>query len=257
MKILWLIPLTVDKAFQFTSKNELARGLVENGHVVETVVAYRKEKIRLDGFSHVEYVHTPEGSVAAMLRFHVLMLTAVWKTSADVVMFGFQSTHLIPLCAICSFWRKRATFVMDIRTVPVDLRSNLGSKIEVLRYEAAIRIADYFCDGITVITPMLADTVRPKLKRIWNKMGVWTSGVCFEDFKQTGPDMREELGLKGKKILFHHGTLSPNRGVQDAIRAVALLRGMKSRIWFSYWLAMVWDGVNWSHSQMILDFRTG
>ena len=54
-----------------------------------------------------------------------------------------------------------------------------------------------FCDGVTVITPMLGETVRPYLRRLESKMGVWTSGVCLDHFERTGANMREELALEG------------------------------------------------------------
>ncbi len=225
MKIVWLIPLTVDGAFQFTSKNEMARGLAEQGHEMETVVAYRKEKIPLDGFSHVEYVHTPPSSVAARVRFHWRMFSAALATDAEAVMFGSQVCHLLPFLRLFALFRgRRPRYVLDIRTIPVDLDHGWRSKREVWRYNAAIRLADRFCDGMTVITPMLGDTVRPHLKHIRGELGVWTSGVCLEHFEPEGGSMRLELGLDNKRVLLYHGTLSPNRGLQDAIRAVASLK---------------------------------
>jgi len=223
MKILWFVPLTVDKAFQFTSKNELARALTQLGHEVETVVAYCKIEVALDGFSAVKYVFTPERSHLAKFRFHCKMLVAAWKTNADVVMFGFQAAHLIPFVRFCSLWRKCPVLIMDIRTVPVDLRPGVRGKLDKFRYLFSVLIADYFCDGLTVITPMLGETVRPKLKRLKNDMGVWTSGVDLQHFSRNGEDMREPLGLVNKKVLIHHGTLSPNRGLQSVIKSLPIL----------------------------------
>jgi hypothetical protein len=59
MKVHWLIPLTCDDTFQFTSKNELARAYRELGHEITTTVAYVNKRTRMDGFSDVEYVYTP------------------------------------------------------------------------------------------------------------------------------------------------------------------------------------------------------
>jgi len=141
------------------------------------------------------------------------------------VMFGSQACHFLPLLRLLSAFRKRRpVYTLDIRTVPVDLDHGWRSKLEVWRYNSAIRLADRFCEGITVITPMLGETVEPHLKRIRN-LGVWTSGVCLEHFEPVGDSMREELRLSDKKVMLYHGTLSPNRGLQDAIRALSLLKG--------------------------------
>lgn len=224
MKILWLIPLTVDATFQFTSKNELARALTEQGHEIETVVAFCENNIPLDGFSHVDYFHTPNSSVTSKFGFHLRMLRAAWLNGTDAVIFGVQAAHLIPFAAFFGLRRKPPIFILDIRTVPVDIRPDWQSLVGDLRYRLAIRLADWFCDGITVITPMLGHTITPKLKRIRSKLGVWTSGVCLEHFDRSGPSMRSPLGLNHKKVLLYHGILSPNRGLQAAIQAVALLR---------------------------------
>ncbi len=224
MKILWLIPLTVDSAYQFTSRNELARALTEQGHEVNTVVSYRKEKVALTGFSEVEYIQTTPGSLLAKLRFHYRMLSAAWTSQADAVIFGLAAIHLLPIALLRGLVGRRPIFIMDIRSVPVDVRANWRGRRDILWYKMAILIANRFSDGVTVITPALAETVRPKLTRIRDRIGIWTSGVRLEDFEREGPSMRDALGLNSKKVLLHHGTLSPNRGLQDAIRAISLLR---------------------------------
>jgi glycosyltransferase involved in cell wall biosynthesis len=225
MKILWLIPVTVDRAFQFTSRNELARGLQELGHRIETVVGYREEQVMLDGFSKVEYVHTGKETIFAMLHYHWRMLRAAFHTDADVVMFGVNVGHLIPIAWLRGLWGKKPKLVLDIRTVPVEMEPGLSTKVEILRYNLAVDAAERFCDGITVITSILGETIRGRLKRLTGKIGVWASGVCLEHFEREGPDVRRELGLTEKRVLFHHGTLSPNRGLQAAIQALALLKG--------------------------------
>ena len=224
MKLHWLIPLTVDAAFQFTSKNELARGYRDLGHEITTTVAYINDKIPMDGFTDIEYCHTPKGSWLAKLGFHWKMLRSAWTSNPDVLMFGFQAAHLIPFASLFGLRRNRPRFILDIRTVPVDVSGGMRGKMELWRYQSAIKIADWFCDGMTVITPMLGDTVRPHLKRIHAKMGVWTSGVHLEQFEREGTNRREALGLSGKRVLLYHGVLSPNRGLQNALHAMNMLR---------------------------------
>ena len=224
MKLHWLIPITVDQTFQFTSKNEMARAFKARGHDITTTVAYVNEKTPLSGFTHVDYVCTPAGSLLGKVKFHWKMLESTWKTKSDVVMFGFQAAHLIPLAWLFRMGKNKPRLIMDIRTVPVDVRSGIKGKIELWRYRLSLRIANWFCDGVTVITPMLGETVRPYLRRLKNKMGVWTSGVCLEHFERSGSDMRNELGLEGKQVLLYHGVLSPNRGLQNALYAFDSLK---------------------------------
>ena len=223
MNIHWLIPITVDAAFQFTSKNEMARAYKALGHKITTTAAYVNEKIPLDGFSDVDYVHTPSASAWRKLVFHWQMFKSIWSSKADVIMFGFQATHLLPFACIIGLLIGRPKLIMDIRTVPVDLEGSRG-KIETLRYQLALKLANWFCDGFTVITPMLGETVLPKMQRLADKMGVWTSGVHLDQFERSGEDRRMELGLQDKRVLLYHGVMSPNRGLQNALRAVYSLR---------------------------------
>ena len=223
MRLHWIIPLTVDAAFQFTSKNEMARAVRGLGHDITTTVGYINNKIELDGFTSVDYIHTPAKSLISKLLFHWKLLKSVWASNADVVMFGVQAAHLIPFARLLRFGRNKPKLILDIRTVPVDL-NGLRGKIETWRYAFSLRMADWCCDGITVITPMLGDTVKPKLKRIHNRMGVWTSGVHLDQFEREGENRRKELGLEDKQVLLYHGVMSPNRGLQNAMKAMASLR---------------------------------
>ncbi len=221
MKILWIIPVTVDTMLQLTSCSGLARPLSRYGHQVVTVAAYRKRKEHIDGFSHIDYVHTPPGAILRKFWFHLRMLFSIWTTDADVVIFGYQAGHLIPLSSLSTLWRKRPLYLLDIRTVPVDVKPGFAGRQDVGRYKSALRLADRYCDGITAITPMLADTLRPVLKRLKNRrMGIWASGVELEQFDPKGLSKRSELGLNDKYVIIYHGVISPNRGLQNVVRAM-------------------------------------
>ena len=71
---------------------------------------------------------------------------------------------------------------------------------------------------------MVRNLILPRLKRLKGKIGVWTSGVNLSHFERQGENCRKEMGLEGKKILIYHGVLSPNRGLQNVVRALDILR---------------------------------
>jgi len=145
-------------------------------------------------------------------------------TDVDVIMVGVNVAHLLPFVRLGYLGRNRPKLVMDVRTIPVDVPTGISGKALVGRYQFALTLADTFADGVTVITRALGDRAKDRLKRLHKNIGVWTSGVQLEHFQRTGPDRRTELGLQGKLVLFHHGTLSANRGLQNAIRAVGKLQ---------------------------------
>lgn len=232
MRILWIIPLIIDTANQFTSRNELARALSKQGHTVSTVVAYRNKRLPLTGFTSVKYIKIRSRSIQDAVKFRIRLIKEAVLSDADVIYIGNGAAFILPFVFVKKLWKTKQHLVMDIRSVVVDKRKGIKGYLDVFRYNIAIRFANIFCDGITVITTMLADTVRPKLTRIRHKIGVWTSGVDLNHFKSEGGSVRDSLGLHSKEVIIHHGVLSPNRGLQNVIKAVDLLRYEKPNLHF-------------------------
>lgn len=224
MKILWLVPIILGDRLQITSRNELARSLRDRGHEITTVVGLRDNTLKVDGFSGVKYVRMTPPNVIKTIKFHLTMLFSLWNTKAQIIIFGISSAHLLPFSFLLNYLQKNRILVLDIRTVPVDFTSGCNRKFQMWRYYFALKLANRFCDGVTVITPMLLKTVKPYFYRIPNRIGVWSSGVHFDHFKSDGPSMRRTLKLQDKKVLFYHGILSLNRGIQNAIRAIDLIK---------------------------------
>ncbi len=222
MKVLYLIARTVDVVHQNTTENELARSLRKLGHHIITLVGYENEKRPLDGFSTVEYIHIPHGSWRRKIVHHISLLQAVMRFRGDVVMFSFSLAHIIVLARLLFIRRCRPVLILDIRSVPVDVESGLRGKILLARYNFSLKVANWLCDGLTTITPMLADTLRPSVPKV-RDIGIWASGVNLDQFEKSGISYRKRLGLQGKQILFHHGIISANRGLQNAMRAFASL----------------------------------
>jgi glycosyltransferase involved in cell wall biosynthesis len=191
-------------------------------------VGLRDNSQRVDGFSSVKYMKLFPCKILKTIKFHLTMLFSLWSTDADIVIFGTSSVHLLPFCYFFNHFKKKRFLVLDIRTVPVDLKNGWNKNFQIWRYQFSLKLANRFCDAVTVITPMLLQTVRPYLNRISKKIGVWSSGVCFEYFHS----MRKDLGLEDKKVLFYHGILSPNRGIQNAIKALSLLKDKMSDLVF-------------------------
>ena len=224
-KILYIFPRIVDTVIQNTTENEIARSLGMRGYKVETVVGYKQEKKILDGFDQVRYIHRLEG-LSGIVRHHAVMLKHMVKTEADVVLAAYTAMHLVVLARLLRIGRKHnPIWLMDIRSVPVDLSRNWRSRMVQLRYRLGLFLADRFCDGVTLITPALAESVAPVLKRLNTRIGIWESGVNLEHFspEARSKNMRRELNLTGKTVLLYHGVMSPNRGLQNLILAFTML----------------------------------
>jgi glycosyltransferase involved in cell wall biosynthesis len=207
--------------FMLVEKNEIARSIRKLGHKIKAVVSSNYRHTGTDGFSCVYYSRPIKPQWANKFLYHVKMLYVGLSGDYDVALFTVHSSHLIPFIKIGSCFRHRKpNLILDIRTVPVDLTNDLKSKFELFRYNLSIKLADIFSDGLTCITPMLGNTLKNKLRRL-KKIGYFQTGVNFRMFNPARSNsLKTSLGLKDRFIVFYHGVLSPNRGLQNAIKAI-------------------------------------
>ena len=225
MTILWIVPMTIDENPLYCVKNEYAKAIKKQGYYISTIVGFNKYRPFLDGFSNVKYYKIRKLNFLYKIIYHFVLQIETIRSNVDVIIFGINAAHLIPIAKLGMSLHKRKILVLDVRTVPVDVKPSLKGIIQLLRYKLAIKIADKFCNGITTITPLLAETIRPKLRRLKNKIGYFSTGVNFELFNpENAVSLKDKLGLSGKFVLIYHGTLSPNRGLQNVVKAVANLR---------------------------------
>lgn len=209
-----------------SEKNEIARSIKSIGHEIAGIFCFIKEKVDMDGFSNSIYFQLRRPKWLFTLFYHLKLLFSAINPKYDVILFGVHSTHLIFLLRFIFFLTShKVILVLDIRSVPVDLNKDIRSRIELFRYNLSLKIADFFCDGITCITPMLGNTIKPRLNKLREKLGYFQTGVNFKLFDPSKSiSQRKALKLDHKFILLYHGVLSPNRGLQSVIRAVALCK---------------------------------
>lgn len=227
-QILYIFPRIVDTVLQNTTENEIARSLTKLGNTITTIVAYKDTMTELDGFTRTIYVKNPGIKILNVLKYHTVLLWHMAFMRSDVVLVNFPAMHLVPIAVVLQKLLFRKTlFVMDIRSVPVDVAAGIRGKILNFRYRLGLTLANYFCDGMTVITPALRDTILDKVPRLKGNIGIWESGVNLSHFENSQSseqsELAKQLGLDSKKVLIYHGVMSPNRGLQSIISAISLL----------------------------------
>jgi glycosyltransferase involved in cell wall biosynthesis len=217
-----------------SEKNEIARSIRETGHKIMAVINSGDQSVNMDGFSQVSFFRVVKPRWMNKILYHLKMLTVALFDDYDIALFGVHSSHLIPILKIAArFRRSKPGLILDIRTVPVDLSNNIRSKIVSIRYNTSIKIADLFCDGITCITPMLGSTIEPKLRKFKKKIGYFQTGVNFRIFDPSKAlSLKKSFGLENRFIVIYHGVLSPNRGLQDTLNAIAICKQQISNILF-------------------------
>jgi glycosyltransferase involved in cell wall biosynthesis len=136
---------------------------------------------------------------------------------------------MLPFNILAKLRLLRTSFVLDIRSCPVDLT---GARYSVSRgrYELAIRFAKRFYEGITVITELYRQDIASRFGINKNDIGVWSSGVSAQLFDPARVDRRRvesiqsHLALDDRMVVMYHGVLSAFRGLQNAVKALAILR---------------------------------
>jgi glycosyltransferase involved in cell wall biosynthesis len=84
-----------------------------------------------------------------------------------------------------------------------------------------------------MITEKMKTDLQKKTNNFKKKVCVWSSGVDSKLFDPgKAADIREELGFKNRYVIMYHGVLSPNRGLQEAIEAIAIVRKSHPEIMF-------------------------
>lgn len=139
----------------------------------------------------------------------------------------FNTSNPLLLRQAISFKKKcDAKLVFDVRTLPAStgkIRRYLNEKL----LRANLRYAASRFDGVTYITQEMRRFCRAAYDLPSHPTAVWTSGVKPEVFRRE----RFEHNTGPFKILYH-GTIVMNRGLDYAIRALALLSDIDVRMEF-------------------------
>ena len=219
-----------------TSRLELAKAFSRAGHSLRIVGRYRAapSRPRLAGIRPrpllVRQVFPdPLGGLFFQVQVLFLTMGAVVRGVDLVLVDHFCVLTMLPFNLLAKIRLIRTRFVLDIRSCPVDLT---GARYSVSRgrYELAIRFAKLFYDGITVITELYREDIASRFGIKKKDIGVWSSGVDARQFDPKRVDkskvegIQSRLALEERVVMMYHGVLSAFRGLQNAVRALALLR---------------------------------
>jgi glycosyltransferase involved in cell wall biosynthesis len=115
----------------------------------------------------------------------------------------------------------KVKLIHDVRTVPVKEDGGKGRGV----YSRALQYARNYFDGITTITIPLRNEICSEFQIHKDQIAVWTSGVDEKHFRPRDvTQLRRQLNLAGKFVLFYHGAVNENRGVVELVRAMEFLK---------------------------------
>jgi glycosyltransferase involved in cell wall biosynthesis len=106
--------------------------------------------------------------------------------------------------------------ILDIRSIPVEMSLPTD-------YKLSCNIASHFYDGATFITNGTKEYIEQLINKKFTHFAIFPSAVNPEFFSplhiNNVPDSIVQK-TKGKIVLFYHGSISPNRGINIIIEAV-------------------------------------
>lgn len=243
MKAVWFNQLDF-AALCRTSRLELASAFSRRGHDLKIIGRYRHEIPRFAPLHPrplllKQHLPDPAGGILFQLQVLLLALCEVAKKIDVIMVDHFCVPTMLPFNLLSLAGLIRTKFVLDVRSAPVDM---VGSR---WRYGLSVRWAKLFYSGITVITDLYREDISRRFRINRRKIGVWSSGVRTDVFDPGRVDrthadkIRCRLGLGDSLVVIYHGVLSPYRGLQEMVRALALLnaRGRRQAV-----LVLLGDG---------------
>ena len=195
---------------------------------VHLLTVYRHEKIQPEVF-HNEIIYSGQLSTPYLKRFsrYVYQRLAVpsllESLKPDIVIFNCTNLGLFKYCAS----RKRKydfRLVFDVRTLAVDtnpLRKWLNGRL----LASCLRYAAKHFDGITYITDDMKQYCIKEYGLPPHSSTIWTSGVNPDMFSPSG-----EPSDPGPFTILYHGHVTRQRRIDNAIKAIPLLKNIDVRL---------------------------
>jgi len=233
MKILWISQMLVSdgrSSIGLTMYLEMPKWLARGGHKILALLGMQPTRLlrrfRPTSERSLRYLPMVNRPFLTTLSFQMCLALALpmilLRFAPDVVIVDYFSVLTVgPLALLHKLGILRCAFVLDVRTLPVDTKGWHGW-ISERRFDLSLLLGKRLMDGMTVITPRMQETIAKRYAISPSEIGVWESGVDVEKFGEAR-SRREELGWTDKFVVMYHGTLSPNRGLQAAVAALAQL----------------------------------
>lgn len=233
LKIAWISFLFLDLNLHRTSQLEILKNLEKHGYKTNLVALYSKNKVqtgKLPGnITSIPFRYLPGISplmFSILLFFYLPFYIVISKpdiiiAEPDVSIIGFISSF--PFLK-----SKRIKLILDVRSTPVETRGFLG-KIRTLFFSISILVARKLFNGMTILTPLMKKEVCQKFNINPKFVGVWSSGVSADLFDPSiyssdGEKLRRKLGLSKKFVIFYHGIFSENRGLNETIDSMNIVK---------------------------------
>ena len=212
MNIIWFTKLTDKDSFRNTQVM-ISEALRKQGNEVTLILArhFTDKKEHQDGVLYLPTVNVRLLSGLVYGFIISLYLPSLLKNKkVDIIMVS-GDTIWSPFLLFFKIFQ--VPLILDLRSLPIDTDT-------VLLKDISLYLSRYVTDGLTTISPELADILKKRYHLQDKRIGTWSSGFSKAQFT-----MPEENMIKNRFadtfVLLHHGTYSPTRGIEELIRSIA------------------------------------
>lgn len=222
MKILWFVDKQFDIALDRVTWTQVLRYLQKN-HDVFLVSGYRRDKPRfnelrndiiyIDNVLNIKIIKRIMIYCWQFRNYENLLL----RYKPEAVIFNTNDFFLVKKAIKLRFIYGHKLY-LDIRTLPV-WPNRWQRAAEELMFRATLKLAAKHFDGVSYITQALRDYCQKKYRLPSHRTEIWSSGVDLDIFKPG-----EQKGSSKIFRIIYHGSIAENRGLDNAIKAVSLLK---------------------------------
>jgi len=228
MKIIWTNCERFDRNLDKATWVEMTKCLLKKGHLVHLVLPYSGNRHDFGLGKNIVYLPTVPWrglySLGFALTLSLYFIPVVLLNTPNIVLLGEKTFFpLVPFMVLSKLRLIKTKFVLDIRTIPVEVH-DLLDRIKEQIYKAVVWLTNFFSDGITVISPLMKKQICDEYNIDENSVGIWSSGVSLETFSFEAIGHINEPHFCNKEfIVMHHGALTQSRGLQETVKAIKLL----------------------------------
>jgi len=228
MKIILIKYKRFDRDMDKATWIEMTKCLLKKGHLVYLIVPYSGNGHDFGLGKNIVYLPTMPWrglySLGFSLTVFPYLIAVTLLDTPNIILLGQKAFFpLVPFMALSKLRLIKTKFVLDIRSIPVEIHHPID-RIKEQIYKAVLLLANFFLDGVTVISPLMQKQICDEYNINKNNVGIWSSGVSLETFNFEAIDPISEPHFCNKElIVMYHGVLSQSRGLQEAVKAIKLL----------------------------------
>lgn len=229
LKTFWLNLGFLDRDMDLSERRQILRALSEQRVEVRAIFNYFHTPQRIFGLDKIWLLRfRAKGLIGRIWLFIEQQMVLIKNLDVHVIVvraFNLHQTLPVWFFQRKILRRRLPKFVLDIRTLPVDIANDWRGKQQRLRFYSSIRLAFRYFDGISIITEKMKGDLQRIVNNYDKKVCVWSSGVdpILFDPEHTN-DIKHIIEFDRRFVIMYHGILSPNRGLQQSIEAIAMLK---------------------------------